>query len=126
MAKKLAYFLPKKIRIILILQLCIAFTLLAYQTIVPLITHSVETKTLTNLMQEISGNSPSLNLNKAKKNHERFLKLPSSLQTLIIQEEKNLHSPLKWPSKRQLIKESINNTQFYLKAWIFFSIVISF
>lgn len=131
-------FIPNKTRMVVIIQLCLAFALITWSAIQPFMGEFFSHKTRLNIYQMVMGNPQLIHTvpeetkneikEKINRNHSRFLLLPIDVQEKIQTQYKDLNAPTK-TTFLEKTKRAFNILIFeippFSQAWIFFSIILS-
>lgn len=131
-------FLPFPERVLAIINLCLTFTLLIWCLANPFLSKYFDIKSKTLLYQFVIGESKSFeNIDKnknvlqsslAERNYQKFKDLPFEKQKNLLNEFKNLHTPLQlnfFEKCAVAIRHLIEEVPPLKLSWIFFSIVIT-
>jgi len=127
-------FIPTPARILVIIQLCLAFSLLLWQASLPFMGDLYRVRSQMLLYQDVMGIIPSHQeatsnqLEHAERNAQHFKKLPRSLKTSILQGYEQLEKQLNYTFSQKMIRLThifSYETSIFELAWIFFSILIS-
>ena len=131
-------FIPKPARVMAILQLCVAFTLIAWSCGMPFMGDLFRYKSQMLLYQNLMGDTALLSKLDEKKaqemqykfdrNSERFSQLPDEQKRAIIQQYEHLQKMVSVPFIQNLQRAwriLVLELPPFMLAWIFFSVVIS-